>query len=184
MLDLETILNEIDKEFNVKLRKNAKTRKREILLLRYLYFTIAKEKTKYSLDKIGEPLKKDHATVINGLKKYQNLLLLYPNYLEKIAKIRYKINDICASLEDDNFISEEDYKDKDVLINKIQELKKKNILLRSQYKSIKKFNTINRLNVDGKLIKSISKVHESNFDTFLNKLDALCELNQYELKLN
>jgi hypothetical protein len=48
-----------------------KDRSRGVYQARFIYFKLAKKYCKYaSLSKIGEAVDRDHATVINGLKKY------------------------------------------------------------------------------------------------------------------
>ena len=47
-----------------------KTRKRHIVSLRWIYYKIARELTKHSLQRIGSTLNKNHATVLHGLKMF------------------------------------------------------------------------------------------------------------------
>ncbi len=48
------------------------SRDHEIVINRWLYYTLAKEYTHYSLREIGEIVGRNHATVIYGLKQFEN----------------------------------------------------------------------------------------------------------------
>lgn len=64
----------------------SKTRKREIVEARYIFFKIIRDNTRKSLAVIGEKFRKDHATVLHGLKTHENLMS-YPKYKEKYKDI-------------------------------------------------------------------------------------------------
>ena len=91
MILLKNIINEINKEFKVDLFKTRNTRAREIVILRFFYFKLARNMTKCSYQTIANELKKDHATVINGINKFNNLALLYPDYEVKFNNIQIKL---------------------------------------------------------------------------------------------
>ena len=48
------------------------SRDHEIVINRWLYYALAKEHTEYSLREIGEIVGRNHATVIYGLKQFEN----------------------------------------------------------------------------------------------------------------
>lgn len=50
-----------------------RTRKREIVDARHIYCYIAKRETSLSLSKIGEPINRDHTSVLHAIKKIRNL---------------------------------------------------------------------------------------------------------------
>ena len=50
------------------------SRDHEVVINRWLYYTLAKEYTQYSLREIGEIVGRNHATVIYGLKQFENEL--------------------------------------------------------------------------------------------------------------
>jgi transcriptional regulator with AAA-type ATPase domain len=64
-MKLQDIKNFVDSEFDIDISKN--TRKREYVEARALYYKLAKEYTKLSLERIGGKLNRDHATVIHAL---------------------------------------------------------------------------------------------------------------------
>jgi hypothetical protein len=48
------------------------TRKRTVVFMRYVFFALSRNLTNFNLIEIGSQMNKDHATVINGLKKFEN----------------------------------------------------------------------------------------------------------------
>jgi chromosomal replication initiation ATPase DnaA len=66
----EKILNMVQKELDLE-DISIKNRTREMSQARFIYFKLARKYCRYaSLSKIGKVVKRDHATVINGLKKF------------------------------------------------------------------------------------------------------------------
>ena len=66
----EKILKMVQKELNIE-DMSIKNRTREMSQARFIYFKLARKYCRYaSLSKIGEAIKRDHATVIHGLKKF------------------------------------------------------------------------------------------------------------------
>jgi hypothetical protein len=176
MILLKNIINEINKEFKVDLFKTRNIRSREIVILRFFYFKLARNMTDFSLTTIGNELKKKHGCVINGIKKFDYLILIYPDYVVKFNNIEIKLKYI----KDKNINNIVD--DVSVLKIELKKEKYKNSILEYEYKKIKKENRAfdNKVNKD--ILFSINKVHDSNFDVFLTKLDALCELNKHEIR--
>ena len=66
----EKILHMVQKELDLE-DITIKNRSREMSQARFIYFKLAKKYCRYaSLSKIGRVVNRDHATVINGLKKF------------------------------------------------------------------------------------------------------------------
>ena len=64
------ILRMVQKELDIE-DISIKNRTREMSQARFIYFKLARKYCRYaSLSKIGKAVKRDHATVINGLKKF------------------------------------------------------------------------------------------------------------------
>tara|TARA_R100001460_G_scaffold33140_2_gene64808 strand:- start:4370 stop:4792 length:423 start_codon:yes stop_codon:yes gene_type:complete len=83
------IKNLVEKELQIN-DIGVKTRTRELSQARFIYFKLAKNLCRYkSLAAIGRAVNRDHATVINGLKKYN---------VE--AKIDRYMDDVYESLQD------------------------------------------------------------------------------------
>ncbi len=68
---IEDILKLVEKETNLDVTK--KTRKREYVYARSVYFKICREKTLASFREIGELVGRDHASVIHGIKVFDVL---------------------------------------------------------------------------------------------------------------
>ena len=82
-MNLETIKKIVENVTNIDITKES--RKREIVEARCIYYKISKLYTKSSLDKIGELLNKNHATVLHGIKKFD---MIYDSSIE--IKENYK----------------------------------------------------------------------------------------------
>lgn len=77
-MNLIIIKNAVQNRFNTFL--DVKSRERDIVYKRAIYYKLAKEFTKEPLYKIGQEVNKDHATVIHGLKTFDNII---DNFWEK-----------------------------------------------------------------------------------------------------
>lgn len=65
-----------------------KTRKREIVEARQIFFSIIKKNTKMSLSSIGKLCRKDHATVLHSIKTVENLCETDKSFLKKYQAIK------------------------------------------------------------------------------------------------
>ena len=71
---------------------NTKTRKRDIVYTRAVYFKLCRIHTQQPLSDIGKTVNKDHATVLHGIKVFNNVLIEYEqNYLELFTKLDKEI---------------------------------------------------------------------------------------------
>jgi len=77
------IINTINATLEVNIR--SKSRKREIVYSRFIFYRLMRNKN-HSLEKIGSFLDKDHATVIHGLKQFDNLIE-YEDFKEQYDKV-------------------------------------------------------------------------------------------------
>jgi len=87
-MKLEKIKEIVENNTKIKLRK--KTRKREVVYSRAIYYKLATQHTRESLSSIGASVKKNHATVINGLKVFDNQISIYKDasyYLDTYNRI-------------------------------------------------------------------------------------------------
>ena len=72
-----------------------KSRERDYVFARFLYFKIAKDCVETSLSNIASVVNRDHATAIHGIKQYDDLvkynpgLIVYIRYHMKINKIQF-----------------------------------------------------------------------------------------------
>ncbi len=89
-MTLQEIKTLVEQETNNTL--NAKTRKRDIVYTRAVYFKLCRVHTQQPLSDIGKPVGRDHATVLHGLKLFDNVLVEYEkNYLELFTKLDQEI---------------------------------------------------------------------------------------------
>lgn len=82
-------LQEIRKivEVRLELDLSSKSRKRELVYGRAVYFKLCKELTKCSLNDIGRAVNRDHATVIHGLTLFDDVIDTgYEPFLKKVYK--------------------------------------------------------------------------------------------------
>ena len=71
----------------------SKTRTRELAQARFIYFKLARKFCRYaSLSAIGKQVNRDHATVINGLKKYDTEAKYDPYMNDIYDKISTKLD--------------------------------------------------------------------------------------------
>ena len=94
---LKVILNEVKNTLETDIR--AKRRTRELVYARAVYYRLCKDLTSHSLSEIGHCLRKDHATVLHGLKVFEHLefnkdytyIKAYEQMYDRL-KINYFIN--------------------------------------------------------------------------------------------
>ncbi len=67
---VELIKNLVESEFNLQLIR--KTRRREYVEARAMYYMLLREKGRMTLSDISKTLDKDHATVLHALKSLRN----------------------------------------------------------------------------------------------------------------
>jgi hypothetical protein len=84
---LDYIIKLVNEAFEVDINK--KTRDRIFPYARSIYFTLAMQKTDYTLKTIGAHVGKDHATVLHGKKIFETIKRYEPEYL----KIYYDLYD-------------------------------------------------------------------------------------------
>jgi len=117
----EKILEMIQKELGIE-NLSIKNRTREMSQARFIYFKLARKYCRYaSLSRIGNAVKRDHATVINGLKKF-DLEAKYDPYM-------YDVYDKIASHLDIYYIRPGRQENADLtfdhLLDKVNELENK-----------------------------------------------------------
>jgi chromosomal replication initiation ATPase DnaA len=79
----ESVLEMVQKRLKIK-DLTQKGRRRDVYQGRFIYFKLAKNYCRYaSLTKIGKVVKREHATVINGLNKY-DMEAKYDPYMQDV----------------------------------------------------------------------------------------------------
>ena len=67
-----TIKKSVESAFNRSI--DIKTRKRDVIYMRCIYYRLCRDLTYESLESIGKKVNKDHATVLHGLKTFDNII--------------------------------------------------------------------------------------------------------------
>ena len=128
---LKTIMQRVNKTYNLTISR--KTRGREYVYARAVYYKLARELTNYSLSQIGLLVYKDHASVLHGLKTFELLNLWNETeYTEPYERIFVELkNDLY-------FRDMSEWTNKD----KFYSLLNHHIELKQKYKDIKTFMNI------------------------------------------
>lgn len=118
------IKNLVEKELQIP-DIGVKTRTRELSQARFIYFKLAKNLCRYkSLSAIGRAVNRDHATVINGLKKY-NVEANIDRYmddvyddLKEIIEEKFSLNKVKYKISIDELIKK--IEQIEIKLNKLQ----------------------------------------------------------------
>lgn len=81
-----------------------KSRQRDYVNARFLYFKIAHNACRTSLTKIAQVVDRDHATVIHGMKQFDNLVKYNKTEFKYLSDAFVNISSIVSSKEDFNFL--------------------------------------------------------------------------------
>tara|TARA_R100000734_G_C3309398_1_gene100069 strand:+ start:348 stop:737 length:390 start_codon:yes stop_codon:yes gene_type:complete len=99
-VNLSKIKQLVEEKFDSKL--NRKSRKRPYVYQRAVYFKICKEKVRCSLEKIGQTVNKDHATVLHGIKIFD----LFDEWKEdEYLKVYNEVIEILDDIEEEKRIN-------------------------------------------------------------------------------
>lgn len=129
---LDKLLKKVNNHFNIDITQNS--RKRELVMARAAFFWLARKKTRYSLNRIGLMVKRDHSTVLYSIKNFENWLNCdsnFKNEFEKLQKIVF------------NELSVDDLIEKKVLI-KYKFLKIAKELLIAEVTKLNKYKNENK----------------------------------------
>jgi len=82
----------VNNAFNKQVQE--RTRRRDVVYPRAIYYKLAQDYSGESLTKIGRTVGKDHATVIHGLKLFENVInpLWEKNYHRKYLSLQEQMN--------------------------------------------------------------------------------------------
>ena len=106
-MNSKLIRNSINNTFNIKIQD--KTRRRDVVYPRAIYYKLASDFSGESLASIGRTVNKDHATVIHGLKLFNNVINskweknYYNKYLKLKSHIENKLNLQIKRIDPDRF---------------------------------------------------------------------------------
>ena len=83
---LDKLLKKVNNHFNIDITQNS--RKRELVMARAAFFWLARKKTRYSLNRIGLMVKRDHSTVLYSMNNFENWLNCDSNFKNEFEKLR------------------------------------------------------------------------------------------------
>lgn len=154
---LKEIRSIVEQEFNLNL--NNKTRKREYVFARAVYYKLCREITNNSYDDIGKTLDKDHATVLHGVR-------IFDTFLMQKALFKYELSIYNKVME---VYTDESDKNPSTLIEKIKAEKLK--LQKEKQEVIKIYQDINNQYLDLKkkhnhMLKFFSKYEPNAYDKY------------------
>jgi len=130
---LEIIKKIVEEKFQTRLDRN--TRIPYVVYARYIYYRICKDFTSSSLTQIGGLVNRDHATVLHGLKKFDDLVFTNDReYLDLYHEIRDSLLNKLNVL-----VGEEKYYTIDELIEQNHILHGENKKLQEKCKVLKEF---------------------------------------------
>tara|TARA_R100000654_G_scaffold18211_4_gene38124 strand:+ start:2057 stop:2464 length:408 start_codon:yes stop_codon:yes gene_type:complete len=122
---------EIETDADLKL----KSRQREIVYARSIYYKLCKTHTRATLSSIGKSVKKDHATVLHGLRLFDDVITKYEDaqdYKRIHSKLDRMFRNKSTSIE--RFVDPSNYyrqKYKDVLLE-LRKVRNENRMLKKQ----------------------------------------------------
>ena len=122
---------EIETDADLKL----KSRQREIVYARSIYYKLCKTHTRATLSSIGKSVKKDHATVLHGLRLFDDVITKYEDaqdYKRIHSKLDRMFRNKSTSIE--RFVDPSNYyreKYKDALLE-LRKVRNENRMLKKQ----------------------------------------------------
>ena len=89
---VELIKNLVQKEFKLQLKR--KTRKREYVEARAMYYKLLREKNKMTFSDIARTLNKNHATILHGVSSLDDWIETDTNIKSIYNKLEQKVEDV------------------------------------------------------------------------------------------
>lgn len=163
---LQFIKSYVEKEFQIK-NLSVKNRSRSFVSARAVYYKLAIEETKLSLSIIGRSIRKDHATVLHGLKKVFPLLKTYDPSAYKIYE---KYNKIKPTNKESEMFSLIDFEKL-----KAKYLKEK----RAKYNIQRRLDRIQKVKEQSKLYDITDRFNDLSEDkqgVFLERVNAILNM--------
>lgn len=161
-MTLEKIKEVVEKYSQHDIAEN--TRQQHIVFYRAVYFKLAKELTGNSLSKIGKEVNRDHATVLHGLRIFDEIV--NKEYDNHYGKLFYKCYDELTEYE--FRVEYEEQSKEDLIVNLKNEVKNleytiEDIKIKNKYKL---FNEL--LELDDTQIETF---YETRFKPFKRSLE-------------
>jgi hypothetical protein len=166
-VQLETIRDYIEANIKVSLKK--KTRTRDMAYARAVYYKLAKRYTVQPLSSIGKLVDRDHATVLHGLKLFDEAVM-YSEPL-KVVYESFSVNVENKNIED----AESNMLDIKKLVEQNKRLRKKVFKQNLEIDVLKK-QKIEPKNKTEEFIDLINSVDEDKLDMLYTRLDAIVKM--------
>lgn len=105
-MKIEEILRLVELDLHTNL--NTKSRKRELVYARSIYFKLARHFTLRSYDSIGKLVSRDHASVLHGIKVFDNVIAEYEmEYLKVFTDLKRTIGKVVGNK--DKYLNPDSY---------------------------------------------------------------------------
>ena len=146
----ETIKQLVENYFKIQL--NSKTRRREYVEARAIYYKLLRENTRMSLASIGKTMNRDHATALHSIRKIED-------WLQFDKQLRQDYNTLNARVQHAIRLNPELFKEVKSVEDFYEVEYKK---LEERYNQILKKNTLEYRDLVTKynFLKSVLKVHQ------------------------
>ena len=105
-------------EFKFTANLNEKTRRRYLVYTRAVYFKLCRKYTPLTLSEIGKTVGKDHATVLHGIRLYDEQVVKYSPFHKKVYK--NIDNKISGKIDVENTIYQSKINELNAQLNDIQ----------------------------------------------------------------
>lgn len=167
------IMQMVNKKLNTNLYKNRKSRKREYVEARSLYFKLMKDLTNMGLVSIGRTLQKDHACVIHSIKSFENY-----SFYEKHLQDAYDY--VVDKIPINNLnVRKESVKVKyRKAVNKLEEITLKVIALEEENLSLKSIANTKDSSIDSDLLEAVKLIPESQLMNAIPRITAMAKMMQ------
>lgn len=132
-MEIKEIRSLVERELELDLSYPSRVRAR--VYARAIYFKLCKEHTRKSLSEIGSCVDRDHATVLHGIKIFDDVILEYEMNLYEVYDKLSRIISKCNKTRDRDIRPEKYYRDKyaDLIIKHRTLLNEHRILKTKEY---------------------------------------------------
>ena len=164
----DKIIKIVSDQLNIDLMATANHRKRNYVYARAIYYKITRDLTVESLASIGEPLGKNHATVVHALN------VVFSN-IETYEPDMFKVYNACKGvvLEEISLSKNNEY----VSTRKsISELTNVNKILRAELEQSNAEISRLKAALDPTISNLIGRVTDNNRELFIERLDAMTKM--------
>ena len=105
-MKIEEILRLVELDVHADL--NTKSRKRELVYARAIYYKLARDLTLRSYDSIGKLVSRDHSSVLHGIRLFDTVISEYEmEYLKVYKELRFTIGKIVGNK--DKYLNPDSY---------------------------------------------------------------------------